>query len=74
MSTLALMLRQVDRGWAVTLSDGREVVRFTGFAARRRAMRWLRMAVAPDGDVLGRRRSQQLFSLVRAVATGGARG
>jgi hypothetical protein len=41
MKALALMLREIDHGWAVTLSDGRELVRFTGFGAQRRALRYL---------------------------------
>jgi hypothetical protein len=41
MNALTLMLRHIDHGWAVTLSDGRELVRFTGFGARRRALRYL---------------------------------
>ncbi len=41
MNALALMLRPVDHGWAVTLTDGRELVRFTGLCARRRALRYL---------------------------------
>jgi hypothetical protein len=41
MNTLALMLKPVSHGWAVTLTDGREVTRFTGLCAKRRAMRYL---------------------------------
>jgi hypothetical protein len=41
MKALALMLKPIDRGWAVILSDGREVTRFTGPGARRRALRYL---------------------------------
>ena len=41
MKTLALMLKRIDRGWAVVLTDGREVIRFTGLGARRRALRYL---------------------------------
>ena len=41
MNALALMLRRVHHGWAVTLTDGREVARFTGPGAKRRALRYL---------------------------------
>lgn len=41
MKTLALMLKRIDRGWAIMLTDGREVIRFTGLGARRRALRYL---------------------------------
>jgi hypothetical protein len=41
MRALALMLRPIKRGWAVTLTDGRELARFTGFGARLRALRYL---------------------------------
>jgi hypothetical protein len=77
MKALSLMLRQIDRGWAVTLSDGREVIRFTGFGAKRRALRWLRLAVRPDGPgserLRGPRREGRLTSLARAIPTARAR-
>jgi hypothetical protein len=38
MSTLAVMLKPIESGWAVTLTDGRELARFTGFGAKARAM------------------------------------
>ena len=41
MNALAVILKPIDHGWAVTLSDGRELARFTGLAARRRALRYL---------------------------------
>jgi hypothetical protein len=41
MRTLALILQRIDYGWAIMLSDGREVIRFTGLGARRRALRYL---------------------------------
>lgn len=41
MTALALTLKPIDRGWAVALSDGRELVRFIGLGARRRALRYL---------------------------------
>jgi len=41
MNPVALMLERIDHGWAVTLTDGREVARFTGVGAKRRALRYL---------------------------------
>lgn len=41
MTALAVALKPINHGWAVALTDGREVVRFTGFAAKRRALRYL---------------------------------
>jgi hypothetical protein len=48
MNALALMLKPIDHGWAVTLTDGREVTRFTGLCAKRRAMRYLRELFGGD--------------------------
>jgi len=44
MSALTMMLRPVPGGWAVYLSNGRELARCRGFAARWRAMRFLTRA------------------------------
>ena len=41
MNALAVMLKPIDHGWANTLTDGRELARFTGFAAKRRALAYL---------------------------------
>lgn len=41
MQALALILKPIDHGWAVTLTDGRELARFMGLGARRRAVRYL---------------------------------
>jgi hypothetical protein len=41
MNPLAVMLRPIRRGWAIALTDGREIARFTGLGARRRALRYL---------------------------------
>jgi hypothetical protein len=41
MHALTLTLKPIDRGWAVALSDGRELVRFTGLCAKRRALSYL---------------------------------
>ena len=38
MSELAVMLKPVEAGWAVILTDGRELARFTGFGAKARAL------------------------------------
>jgi hypothetical protein len=48
MRALALMLKPIAHGWAVALTDGRELVRFTGLCAKRRALRCL---AAAAGDV-----------------------
>jgi hypothetical protein len=44
MYALTLMLKRIHRGWAVALSDGREVVRFHGLFAKRRALHYLAAA------------------------------
>jgi hypothetical protein len=41
MSALAVMLKPIRGGWAIELTDGREVARFTGLAAKIRALRYL---------------------------------
>jgi hypothetical protein len=41
MNALAVMLRPIAHGWAVTLTDGHELARFTGLGARYRAQRRL---------------------------------
>jgi hypothetical protein len=41
MNPLAVVLKPVNHGWAVALTDGREVARFTGPTARRRALRYV---------------------------------
>ena len=41
MYAVTLMLKRIHRGWAVALSDGRELVRFHGPCAKRRALRYL---------------------------------
>jgi hypothetical protein len=40
MTSLAVQLRPLARGWSVALTDGRELARFTGLAARWRAERY----------------------------------
>jgi hypothetical protein len=44
MSALRMMLRPVRYGWSVELSDGRELARFLGPAAKWRAARYLQRA------------------------------
>jgi hypothetical protein len=46
MSGLAVMLKPIRGGWAIELTDGREVARFTGPAAKIRALRYLARAYA----------------------------
>ena len=41
MDALTLMLKRINHGWAVVLSDGRELARFHGLCAKRRARRYL---------------------------------
>jgi hypothetical protein len=42
MNALALILKPIEHGWSVSLTNGRELARFTGFGAKRRALRYLR--------------------------------
>ena len=41
LSGLAVVLKPIEFGWAVTLTDGRELARFTGFGAKARALRYM---------------------------------
>lgn len=50
-STLAIVFKPILGGWAVCLSDGRELARFRGPGARCRALRYLRSQVMPSGAV-----------------------
>lgn len=45
MSALSFMIAPIRHGWAIRLSDGREVARFYGPGARWRAMRRLAWAM-----------------------------
>jgi hypothetical protein len=49
MNTLAITLRPILYGWAVCLTDGRELARFRGPGARGRALRFLRGMFGPSG-------------------------
>jgi hypothetical protein len=42
MNALALVLKPISCGWVVALTDGREIARFIGPGAKRRALRYLR--------------------------------
>jgi hypothetical protein len=44
-STLAIIFRPIFWGWAVCLTDGRELARFRGPGARTRALRYVRACV-----------------------------
>ncbi|HTP22762.1 MAG TPA: hypothetical protein VMJ65_24365 [Solirubrobacteraceae bacterium] len=44
MNALRMMIRPIRYGWSVQLSDGRELARFLGPAAKWRAMRYLQRA------------------------------
>ena len=41
MAALTVMLRPIPGGWAVYMSNGRELARYHGFAARWRALRFI---------------------------------
>ena len=41
MTAFAATLKPIDNGWAITLTDGRELARFTGFGAKRRTWAYL---------------------------------
>ena len=50
MRALAATLKPIDNGWAITLTDGRELARFTGFAAKRRALAYLANHIGRDAS------------------------
>jgi hypothetical protein len=41
MTALALMMRPIDNGWAVYLTDGHELVRYRGCFSKQLALRYL---------------------------------
>jgi hypothetical protein len=49
MNALSLMVTPIRHGWAVRLSDGRELARFYGPGARRRATRYLAQVLDTAG-------------------------
>lgn len=48
-SPLAIILKQTHDGWAVCLTDGRELAHFRGPGARLRAQRHLARCFSPGG-------------------------
>ncbi len=53
MKTLAITLKPILYGWAVCLTDGRELARFRGPLARERALRFLTAALGPGAGLAG---------------------
>lgn len=51
MQSLAVTLEPILCGWAVRLTDGRELARFRGPLARERALRFLRGAFGPGASL-----------------------
>jgi hypothetical protein len=49
MNALSLTITQIRHRWAIRLSDGRELARFYGPWARRRATRYLAHALDTAG-------------------------
>jgi transcription-repair coupling factor (superfamily II helicase) len=43
MTALGLTITPIPRGWAVALTDGRQIARFSGPTAKRRALRYLNL-------------------------------
>jgi hypothetical protein len=52
---LAIILRPLPFGWAVCLTDGRELARFRGPGAHARALRFVRGQLASGVSALRRR-------------------
>jgi len=50
-SALAIILKPLHWGWAVCLTNGRELARFHGPGARQRALRYLRNELGPGVTV-----------------------
>lgn len=57
MHALGLILKPTPAGWAVQLTDGRELARFRGPAARWRALRYLTSSAKAATDVSSARRT-----------------
>jgi hypothetical protein len=51
-SALAIILKPLTWGWAVSLTNGRELARFYGPGAHRRALRYLRTQLGPGVPAL----------------------
>jgi hypothetical protein len=54
MTTFALMLKPIRRGWAVSLTNGEEIARFVGPGARWRAEHYI-VRVSVAGSAGGQR-------------------
>jgi hypothetical protein len=52
-NTLAITLKPIFGGWAVCLSDGRELALFRGPGARLRALRYVEAGCALGGHAFG---------------------
>ena len=55
MNAHAILLKPIPHGWAVTVTDGRELARFIGPGAKRRALSFINRADWLD-NVRGRAR------------------
>lgn len=51
-TTYSIVLKPILGGWAVCLSDGRELARFRGPGAKCRAVRYLRARLVPSRTAL----------------------
>ena len=51
MNALAIKLKPILWGWAVCLTDGRELARFRGPWAQDRALRYLRAEFGPGARI-----------------------
>jgi hypothetical protein len=51
VTALALMVGPTIDGWAVYLTNGREVIRYRGIWAKRRALRFMREAARKPAHV-----------------------
>jgi hypothetical protein len=54
MTAVAVVLKPISHGWAVALTDGRELARFTGPGARCRAVRFVTQRLIPGRSRRGR--------------------
>lgn len=52
MNALLMMIRQIPHGWAVQLTDGRELARFRGPGSRWRALRYIARATRAAGSAV----------------------
>ena len=52
-NTLAIVLKPVFGGWAVCLTDGRELALFRGPGAHQRALRYVRGEIVPGRNTTG---------------------